>query len=147
MTDSIYVPRPGRPKQLYCPDCKREGNPFVKKKPGQGYCPTHHSKRTKESYQRRMRLANPNYVPRETLAPTLEEDIKAFIKAGREPSVEMIQSLYLENGLPVPDEEDVIGKYYPHRYESEQDARRVMNQRLMEAAAEAAQLESMTPED
>lgn len=124
MSDSIYVPRPGRPRQLYCPDCKREGKPFVKKKDGQGYCPGHHSIRTKESYQRRMRLANPNYVPREALAPTLEDDIKAFIKGGAEPTIEMIQGLYQENGLPVPTEEEVVGKYYPHKWEAIQESRR-----------------------
>jgi uncharacterized Zn finger protein (UPF0148 family) len=121
---NLFVPRPGRPRQLYCPDCKKEGNPFVKKKDGQGYCATHHYRRTKESYIRRMQAANPNYVPREALAPTLEDDIKNYIKGGHEMPIEMIQNLYVENGLPKPDEDDVLGKYYPQKWEAVEELRR-----------------------
>lgn len=107
--------KPGRPRQPYCPDCTKNGIPFVKKRPGQGYCTTCHIKRTKESYTRRMQANDPSYVPRELLRPTLESDIKSALAGGMPLTLDSIKGLYEENGLPVPDDNTLNGIYFPDR--------------------------------
>lgn len=70
-----------------------------------------------------MRAENPSYVPRELLTPTLELDIKAALGRGMPLTVEMIRSLYMENGLPVPDDEALNRKYFPDAPVPKEDPR------------------------
>lgn len=107
-------PQPlGRPKQPYCPDCRRNGNFFVPKKPGQGYCRDCHSARTRRAYQNRMKESNPSYAPRDqAIASTLHDDIKAALAKGMPLDVTAIQNLYSECGQEVPTEAEVQAWYF-----------------------------------
>jgi hypothetical protein len=113
-----YVPAAGRPRQPYCPDCKREGH-FVLKKPGQGYCQDHQYARVRRNHERKKREANPNYVPPAERADVLVEDIRNNLAKGMPLTIEMIKAFYYENALKPPTDDELQALFFPGTIGSE----------------------------
>lgn len=106
---STYERKPGRPKQPFCPDCKREGN-YVRKHKHYGYCKEHKTIRSRRAYANMMKeRAAGNYTHPEDLVAQLERDLHDHIKkVGRSNvTVQFIQNAFDANGLPIPDEEAI----------------------------------------
>jgi hypothetical protein len=112
-----YVPTPGRPRQPFCPDCKKQGHKVPKKK-GQGYCKDHQYARVRRAYEARRRQQDPNYIDPASLANTLVSDIQNGIAAGMPIDLDWIKARYAENGLtPLPDDE-LRRLFFPNQSEN-----------------------------
>lgn len=96
---------------------------FVRKKPGQGYCSTHHYERSQASHKKRYLADVAAGSIGEPRAAALEADIRKYIADGHEMPPEMIQSLYSENGLTVPSIDQIEEMYYPKISSEDFDAR------------------------
>lgn len=110
MTENLYVPTVGRPRQPWCPDCKRLVPPqYNEKSPGQGYCKPHQSARVRKNYiSRRDALATePLERHPETRTQNLIADIKRELSAGRPMTPDFIRGLFHECALPEPSDEDI----------------------------------------
>lgn len=111
---SLYTPKPGRPRQPWCPDCKKQIPPvYNEKAPGQGYCGAHQSQRVRKNYIARRNAANPNFPHPETRERNLQKDIRDNLAKGMPLTVEMIKTLYHENALPTPSDEDIRKEFFP----------------------------------
>lgn len=102
----------GRPKQPYCPDCRRNGDFFVLKRPGQGYCANCHSRRTRLAYEARMKEGNPSYAAKGQEPKSLEDDIRAALAKGMPLDVSSIRNLYEETGLQVPSDQEIETMFF-----------------------------------
>lgn len=119
---SLYTPKPGRPRQPWCPDCKKQVPPaYTEKAPGQGYCGAHQSQRVRKNYIARRNAANPDYLHPQSRAEALQKDIRDNLAKGMPLTVEIIKSLYHENALPTPSDEDVQKEFFPRAAEPEDD--------------------------
>jgi hypothetical protein len=110
-----YQPRAGRPRQPFCPDCKKESPPkYNRKEDGQGYCKHHQRVRVRTAYTARRQESNPTYLHPSERANALDQDIRAAIERGF-PTVtlETIKSWYHENGLSPLSDEELTEMYLP----------------------------------
>lgn len=107
-----YAPKPGRPRQPYCPDCRKKGK-YVLKEKAQGYCKACQRIRVRRAYIGGRRANDPNYVHPEERQNTLVADLKGHIeRVGKENvSLEFIRNMYHENALPCPDDDELTREY------------------------------------